>query len=314
MKPTLNILTTFTEKFRPGHTYHEPSIQSIKHFNDHNVWQNRCTLQPSQRKDSQAVGYPLPMDKSWIRCDSKMPANQTDPVYANASPISDDPDLLEVLSLYEGATEDYDKDFDASVSTNSSLSAKSSGDDTVDASICGANRATGSLQHISSACSSKSLNCSSNTTKSMGRNSPFVNYRDDFGSSEMGLAHQRPFGLAINSEPFRNIAELPSPSSASLHSANGQIALQELATKSNSAPILLKKEKALDQFSRQLLVRQIDIACIYLPAYTNNLISCFLLLFFHCQNLRYSRSQSDRYLAGTYNKSLFYQFLCINTF
>lgn len=261
---------------------------------------------PQQRKDSQAVGFPLPMDKSWIRCDSKMPTNQTDPVYVNTSPIglSDDPDLLEVLSLYEGevATDDYDKDFDAAVSIDSSLSAKSSGDDTVDASI-GANRATGSLQHISSACSSNSLNCSSNTTKSMGRNSPVVKYRGEFGSSEIGLAQQRPFGLTINSEPFRNIAELPSPSSASLHSANEQIALQELATKSNSAPILLKKEKVLDQFSRQLLVSIRNLHLFLLPVFPNlsnmkmNFFS-FRLFPIYFQNLRYSRSQSDRYLAG----------------
>lgn len=211
------------------------------------------------------------MNENWLRYnDHKMPINQTGPVCiptSGATQIghSDDPDLLEVLSLYEGANDEYDKDFDASVSTNSSISTKSgSGEDTVDAMATTSkmlrSRPTGSLQHISSACSTKSLNCAStNTIPFIEQNASLISYRDGFGSTENGLIHrhQRSFGLSINQEPFTNIVELPSPSSASLHSANGQIAIQELATKSNSAPILLKKERALDQFSRQLLVSRL---------------------------------------------------------
>ncbi|XP_049303081.1 uncharacterized protein LOC105233785 isoform X1 [Bactrocera dorsalis] len=80
--------------------------------------------------------------------------------------------------------------------------------------------------------------------------------------------------LALRQEPFQSLlsptlfAELPSPSSASLHSGHESLGIQELTTKSNSAPLLLKKEKTRrDDFSGQKLT------------------------------LRYSRSQSDRYLA-----------------
>ncbi|XP_017968484.1 uncharacterized protein LOC108659858 [Drosophila navojoa] len=88
--------------------------------------------------------------------------------------------------------------------------------------------------------------------------------------------------LALRQEPFQSLlsptattaphlhhfVELPSPSSASLHSDTGGI--QELTTKSNSAPLLLKereRSRRCDDFAAQHLT------------------------------LRYSRSQSDRYLA-----------------
>ncbi|XP_030369444.1 uncharacterized protein LOC115620377 isoform X2 [Scaptodrosophila lebanonensis] len=86
--------------------------------------------------------------------------------------------------------------------------------------------------------------------------------------------------LALRQEPFQSLlspnlhhfGELPSPSSASLHSGHeGGIGLQEqLTTKSNSAPLLLKereRSRRCDDFAAQHLT------------------------------LRYSRSQSDRYLA-----------------
>ncbi|XP_067619349.1 uncharacterized protein cv-c isoform X2 [Eurosta solidaginis] len=80
--------------------------------------------------------------------------------------------------------------------------------------------------------------------------------------------------LALRQEPFQSLlspthfAELPSPSSASLHSGHESLGIQELTTKSNSAPLLLKQEKTRrDDFAGQKLT------------------------------LRYSRSQSDRYLA-----------------
>ncbi|KAH8310818.1 hypothetical protein KR044_003093 [Drosophila immigrans] len=88
--------------------------------------------------------------------------------------------------------------------------------------------------------------------------------------------------LTLRQEPFQSLlspnattitqlhhfVELPSPSSASLHSDTGGI--QELTTKSNSAPLLLKERehsRRCDDFAAQHLT------------------------------LRYSRSQSDRYLA-----------------
>ncbi|XP_017847296.1 uncharacterized protein LOC108603213 isoform X2 [Drosophila busckii] len=85
--------------------------------------------------------------------------------------------------------------------------------------------------------------------------------------------------LALRQEPFQSLlsptvsqlhhfVELPSPSSASLHSDAG--GMQELTTKSNSAPLLLKE--------RERSQRCDDFAAQHLT-------------------LRYSRSQSDRYLA-----------------
>ncbi|KAI8118390.1 Rho GTPase-activating protein 7 [Lucilia cuprina] len=79
--------------------------------------------------------------------------------------------------------------------------------------------------------------------------------------------------LALRQEPFQSLLapthfhELPSPSSASLHSGHEILDTQELSTKSNSAPLLLKQEKRRDDFANQNVT------------------------------LRYSRSQSDRYLA-----------------
>lgn len=46
-------------------------------------------------------------------------------------------------------------------------------------------------------------------------------------------------------EPFHNVSDQPFPSTASLHSGHN-IGLQELTTKSNSAPILLKNERKKD--------------------------------------------------------------------
>lgn len=67
--------------------------------------------------------------------------------------------------------------------------------------------------------------------------------------------------LALRQEPFQSLlsptlfAELPSPSSASLHSGHESLDIQELTTKSNSAPLLLKQEKTRrDDFAGQKLV------------------------------------------------------------
>lgn len=66
--------------------------------------------------------------------------------------------------------------------------------------------------------------------------------------------------LALRQEPFQSLLspthfhELPSPSSASLHSGHESLGIQELTTKSNSAPLLLKQEKKRDDFAAQNLV------------------------------------------------------------
>ncbi|XP_058449174.1 stAR-related lipid transfer protein 13 [Malaya genurostris] len=81
-------------------------------------------------------------------------------------------------------------------------------------------------------------------------------------------AKRRQFFLPLEQEPFQpvksNITELPSPSSTSLHSGYSHLILEDLGTKSSSAPLLMKNEEV------ELGERR---------------------------NLRYSRSQSDRHLA-----------------
>lgn len=65
---------------------------------------------------------------------------------------------------------------------------------------------------------------------------------------------RKPFVLHLNNDVYHNAIELPSPSSASLHSGHGHLTMQELTTKSNSAPILLKNERKKDDFIGQPIV------------------------------------------------------------
>lgn len=63
----------------------------------------------------------------------------------------------------------------------------------------------------------------------------------------------RPFCLPIQ-DSYQNMVDLPSPSSASLHSGRTHHFLQDMAAKSNSAPLLMKKDKARDHFIEQKTV------------------------------------------------------------
>ncbi|XP_035911466.1 rho GTPase-activating protein 7 [Anopheles stephensi] len=82
-------------------------------------------------------------------------------------------------------------------------------------------------------------------------------------------AKRKQFFLTLDQEPFQplksNMADLPSPSSTSLHSGHNHLIAEELGSKSSSAPVLLKDEENVLTVARA--------------------------------NLRYSRSQSDRHLA-----------------
>lgn len=223
------------------------------------------------------------VDKTWVRQESV--TTQTSPTIQRSNygqlvsqNSQDDPDLLEVLSLCEGTNDEEDfnddneslteerrmeKSIDASTATDSSSSyAKSSSaerDDDPDIVLL---RRHNRLR-APSACSlqnerlhaisfpvhysDKSLNGSQTGRSDSGSAA---------ASSENGshFSPRRPFGLQITNEPFQNILELPSPSSASLHSGHGNIVMQELTTKSNSAPILLKKERKRDDFTAQPIV------------------------------------------------------------
>ncbi|XP_041674793.1 LOW QUALITY PROTEIN: uncharacterized protein LOC108111664 [Drosophila eugracilis] len=116
---------------------------------------------------------------------------------------------------------------------------------------------------------------------------PLVHPRKVLPIHQHAMKHKEKgqLSLVLRQEPFQSLlspsttaanqlhhfVELPSPSSASLHSGLGDTgAIQELSTKSNSAPMLLKEREMGRRFDN-----------------------------FEAQNLtlRYSRSQSDRYLA-----------------
>uniref|UniRef100_A0A182SSQ3 Uncharacterized protein n=1 Tax=Anopheles maculatus TaxID=74869 RepID=A0A182SSQ3_9DIPT len=60
-------------------------------------------------------------------------------------------------------------------------------------------------------------------------------------------AKRKQFFLTLDQEPFQplksNMADLPSPSSTSLHSGHNHLIAEELGSKSSSAPVLLKDEE-----------------------------------------------------------------------
>lgn len=192
--------------------------------------------------------------------------------FFKSSPSADDPDLLEVLSLCEATTdEDEDEDeeeeepslndvklhedrklLDCSFGTDSSCSNKSSHDDDEMEVVLRHHNTANARSFVSAAQRQRHVTISPKTSAQY----------EHFGSYELGLsaAERRPFGIQISGEAFANIGELPSPSSASLHSGHGQMIQKQLTTKSNSAPILLKKEKKLrDDFAAQKIVSVLQI-------------------------------------------------------
>lgn len=228
----------------------------------------------SHRKPSQPAQLGSLEKHAWVRTDSVM--TQTVPTGSalfTKSQSTEDPDLLEVLSLCDGASDenDFGDDDDEEVhhqnkstplkhlqtqsyGMESPCSNKSSVDPDDEFEVVLRNHNTGS-----SDCSVSFAGRRRGSPKSSAKyDIDHLVRREAFGSFDrnynLELSGRRPFGIQINSEPFPNIGELPSPSSASLHSGHGQIAMQELTTKSNSAPILLKKGKRRDDFAGQKLV------------------------------------------------------------
>lgn len=207
------------------------------------------------------------------------------PFYFKTQSQQDDPDLLEVLSQCGDLAENYDSgdiDDEEEVTIDQMMAAKNKSMDcsfgTTDSSC-----STKSLldeevvmrnnnNHINHNNNNSTNNLSDSSLPSIFRqrlpsspvqyssasstttNSKYLRSkpRDKHGETDplvrreaFGSFDRRPFGLQIGNEPYANIGELPSPSSASLHSGGHEpMAMQDqLTTKSNSAPILLKKEK-----------------------------------------------------------------------
>lgn len=223
--------------------------------------------------------------KNWCRLESVMTqTNQTDEYPSNfhsSARCDDDMDHLEVLSLCEGTTDEYDiieddylsdeRKLDKSIDTASSCTKSSSTERDDDSDIVSIrNRSNNnenqapptlySLTHDVNRLHSTSLPIHYSDKSLYGSHTT----KSESGSSSSGASsnvisrilhpNRRPFALHLNHEPSHNILELPSPSSASLHSGHGNITMQELTTKSNSAPILLKNERKRDDFIAQPIV------------------------------------------------------------
>lgn len=217
---------------------------------------------------------------TWVRREDV--TTQTSPTVESEftkSNVIDDP--LEVLSLCEGAEDEYDfleedwngqtqdKLLDSSFCTDSSCSTKSGSLEHSDTDVILRNHRNYSNYSPQNRFMDNSKNPSQfalrlperyhngrKNSKSESEGSVPLNHNAVYGSYERNFETppeiRRPFCLQINNEPFQHMNELPSPSSASLHSGN--VGLKELCTKSNSAPILLKKEKRRDDFAAQVMV------------------------------------------------------------
>lgn len=221
--------------------------------------------------------------KNWVRQESVMTQTNDDDMIETLSPsqkirdchIADDLDNLDILSLCEGTTDEYDiteddylsddRKLDKSIDTTSSCTKSSSAERDDDSDVVILRNQT---NRTASACSlpqeSVRLHATSypihysdkslHGIKSECSSSSSAGSTTISNSSRSQLPPRRPFVLHLHNEPFHNVLELPSPSSASLHSGHGHITMQELTTKSNSAPILLKKERKRDDFTGHPIV------------------------------------------------------------
>lgn len=225
----------------------------------------------AQRRGIEPFTLPTSDNKGWVRQECVM--TQTSPTtettalssYKMTSPTTngaDDPDLLEVLSLCDGTNDEYDFNEDDEQCPDGEMhkgcgellasdSKKGSGERDSDSDVVMLRN--GDIVVLRNDYSDKSLS-SLKTIKSEWDSVSIAHHHDSYRSSN-GSILRRPFGLQLVHEPFQNIMELPSPSSASLHSGHGNTLMQELTTKSNSAPILLKKERKRDDFIVQPIVR-----------------------------------------------------------
>lgn len=217
--------------------------------------------------------------KNWVRQESVMTQTNDDDMLSSVSLLQklrdcgDELDNLDILSLCEGTTDEYDniteddylsddRKLDKSIDTASSCTKSSSAERDDDSDVVILRNQTNS-NRAPSACSlpqesSVRMHATSYPThysdkslhgvKSECSSSSSAGSATISNSSRIHLPPRRPFVLHLHNEPFHNVMELPSPSSASLHSGHGQITVQELTTKSNSAPILLKKERKRDDF------------------------------------------------------------------
>lgn len=172
---------------------------------------------------------------TWVRTENV--TTQTSPVLIHSGPFfkmnsTDDPDLLEVLSLC-GALNDQN-DFDGcSYDIDSVDNVLSISDEKED--------------YVKDRCNNIVIKNDKYPLKygtqprASSHSDSFTNY---FKYSTIQSADKETQNSSKD-EPFHNVSDQPFPSTASLHSGHN-IGLQELTTKSNSAPILLKNERKKD--------------------------------------------------------------------
>lgn len=178
----------------------------------------------------------------------------------------DDVDHLEVLSLcdadeYDIVEHDYDyildeRKLDKSLDTASSCTKSSSAerDDYSDVILLQNQSYSDPASSAYSLPQETQLSRTTSTpmtysTKSVGG---LMAAKSDNGRSI--FPRNKPFALHLNNDAYHNAMELPSPSTASLHSGHGRFTMQELSMKSSSAPILLKNERKKDDFIGQPIV------------------------------------------------------------
>lgn len=178
--------------------------------------------------------------------------------------LSDDMSLLEELSVYDSHEHDEDCSDSKEAETSSPRHQFHHPTSLQQPNLHHPHRR--SPQSSSSFPNADKLKTSTNSLPSTSRNHSlhhkFRNHQNVID------AKRRQFFLPLEQEPFQpvksNITDLPSPSSTSLHSGYNHLILEDLGTKSSSAPLLMKNEE---------------------PEIGER------------RNLRYSRSQSDRHLA-----------------
>uniref|UniRef100_A0A8D8HEB1 StAR-related lipid transfer protein 13 n=1 Tax=Culex pipiens TaxID=7175 RepID=A0A8D8HEB1_CULPI len=185
--------------------------------------------------------------------------------------LSDDMSLLEELSMYGGDSNEQDEDGSDS-KDSSSPKLQPPGLVHPRSAQYHKNQHSGGngipRQYAVHQLADKQLKTSTNSLPSTSRN--FSLHHKFRNHQNVIDAKRRQFFLPLEQEPFQqqtnrsNMTELPSPSSTSLHSGYSHLILEDLGTKSSSAPLLMKNEEV------ELGERR---------------------------NLRYSRSQSDRHLA-----------------
>lgn len=182
----------------------------------------------------------------------------------------DDPDLLEVLSLCEGTTNEFDLNED-DIEFDDDIMSEQNAISGIESDYSGTQTRT-----------PNGINRFNLSTKSLRDSKTIKSEGESDGNSR---SSRRPFGLQLAHESDRNNLELPSPSSASLHSGCVNIVMQELSTKSNSAPILLKKERIRpDYFVGQSNVNILIIDS--LPMHNFSLIFSFICRVYDTQDHR----------------------------